>query len=243
MKTCAALLALLLTSSAASAVTVSVSAEQTTHVVVSSRNVNRITCDVPIQDVIWSKEQPVEVSTNGRHLFAKFLIRRTDQGEHLAETSVDLHVVCDDAMYTLLLQPRDVDTVTVQLGDPAVKAARASLAEWSAMPLEQRITRLTRAVFLDELPATARETSPPEIPDLWAETEISDVRRVRLPGVGLAAIDFRLTSDTAVTLHEEDFVLPELGTDILAVTVEPRELPAGGTARVILIERSPHDGT
>ena len=218
MKTCVALLTLLLllTSSAAWAGTVSVPAEQTTTVVVSSRNVNRISCASPIQDVIWSKEQPIEVTTKERNLFAKFLIKRTGEGEHYADTAVDLHIVCNNEIYTLILQPREVDTVTVQLGDPALQQARDTLAGWASLPLEAQIKRLTLAVYKDELPQAASRAAAQLIPNLWVDATPHDAQRIRLPGIGLAALTFELTTHSPVTLNEHDFLIGELSPSILA---------------------------
>jgi hypothetical protein len=216
--------------------------EEPANVVVSSRDVNRVHCDAPVQDVIWSKEQPVEVNPRGRDVFVKFLVRRTGEVERRADAPVDLHVVCAERIYTLILQPREIDTVTVQLGDPQVRAAKDALATWSGLPLETQIRKLTLAGYRGEIIPGAQSTDGITLPQRWSSATVHDATRTQLPGVGLSVVAFDLTSRVERTLDERDFIDAAFMPGVLGVTVEPRRLPPGGTARVILVARSVGDG-
>ena len=224
-----------------------VSPEKATAVTVSNRDVNRINCASPIQDAFWSTEKPVDVTPEGNNVFVKMKVKRVGDVESRTTVPIDLHIVCADQVYTLILHPREMDAQTVRLGNPTLKAANATLKEWGGLALEDKVKKLTLAVFRDELPASFQRG---EIPDdrrlqrFSGNLAIRGVQRVTAPGLGLAAIEFSVTSlMPSVTLDERDFLNTDFSRDIVAITVEPLLLEGSRkTARVILIERSVGDG-
>lgn len=222
--------------------------EKTTTVLVSNRDVNRIHCGSPIQDVFYSTEKPVEITPEGHNVFVKFKVRREGDKETRVSVPVDLHVVCDNQVYTLILQPTDGEATTLRLGSPQSKAIAATLKEWGAIPLEDKIKRFTLAVFRDEIPASF--TRKPLADDrrdtrVFKNIAVRGVQRVSAPGLGLAAVEFEVVAFSEVTLDERDFLTTSISSDVVAITIDPLVLPDpvhGKKARVIVIERSMNDG-
>lgn len=219
---------------------------------VSARQVNRIVCDAAVEDYFWSDELPVVVSHDTNNVFVKFKGRQTGERMEYPSTAVDLHVVCGGAVYTMILQPRDMDSATIRLGAPEQKALDATLQEYGALPFEEKVKRLTLAVYRDQLPpsfrriAVASDYTTLSIPNagtperLFQNVIVHPVARVSAPGLGLAAIEYELITQVPnMAFTEGDFLLPQLSPDIVAITVQPLLVPqARGKARLIIVERN-----
>lgn len=230
------------------AVTGYVPPERTVRVAISRRDLNRINCPVDVADVFYSKEKPVEVNVVGPDVFVKAQ-RKTINGEfdrtEIAEV-VDVHIVCADSVYTLLLQPVDMDAVTLRLGDPLKSKLTGIAKEWGALPTEEKVQRLTRMVFRDELPPSfvrTPMTSDRRSPRIFRNLAIQGVNRITAPGLGFAALEYEIVASEPVRVDERDFLNIGLSKGIVGITVDPlvldREHPK---ARLIIIERSISDG-
>lgn len=230
--------------------------EALTAVLVSNRDVNRIVCDSQVDDVIWSKERPVEVSKSGSNVFVKFLIQKLGDRYTYVNDPVDVHIVCDDTVYTLVLHPQATDSMTVRLTAPVAKVVKRIAREWNALPLEDKVERLTLAVFKNELPegfqrvpvhegdarrhvvlydgSTAQPTPVPGV-------HITGQYEVAANGAGLRATEYEVVSDQARELRETDFLDGAFGDEV-GVTVDPLRVQAGEAARLIVVTRSVSDG-
>lgn len=221
--------------------------ERTVAVTISRRDVNRIHCDTDIADVFYSKEKPMSVSVAGTDVFVKVL-KKVVNGQHESwdQTPLDLHVVCGDAVYTMILQPVDLDSVTLRLGDPHKKKLIDIAKQWGALPIEEKVQRLTRMVYRDELPATfakASMTTDRLTPRMFRNLVIQGVNRVTAPGLGLAALEYEIIADGEVKLDERDFLNVGLSKTIVGITIDPLVInEKNRKARLIIIERSLSDG-
>jgi hypothetical protein len=134
--------------------------ERATAVIVSNRDVNRLNCPQGVQDVVWSAEKPVKVSRAGENVFVKFLVARQGERETFATTPLDVHVVCGGVVYTMILHPRDTDSVTVRLADGKRPALQAVAKEWASLAIEDRVKRMTLAVYRNQIPDTFTRKLP-----------------------------------------------------------------------------------
>jgi conjugal transfer pilus assembly protein TraK len=210
-------------------------------VFVSNRDVNRVNCPVPVDDVVWSAEKPVKVSHSGTNVFVKFLVQKQGDLERYVSSPLDVHVVCGGEVYTLILHPRDQDSVTVRLGSPERKALKVVAAEWGSLPTEERVKRLTLAVYRQQLPdAFARRRIEPADPrrnvPLFENAQVIGQYEVNATGTGLRAVEYVVYSKEGLRLAESDFLSPLLG-DIVGVTVEPLNVEPDSFARLIVVER------
>lgn len=232
--------------------------ERSTTIAVSNRDINRIHCSTVLNDVLWSKEKPVSVEIDGANVFVKFLVKRIGERESFTTTPVDLHVFCGGEVYTLILTPNSMDSVTLRLGNPAKSAAVAVNKEWGSLPLEDKVKKLTLAMYRDELPSSFKLSPLPENANAtrlmamrhsqltladehaWINAFVRGIRRVSAPGIGLMATEYEVMPRSfPLTFSERDFLAASFGSDIVAVTVHPLTVTTEAKrARVIVIERS-----
>ena len=220
--------------------------ETSTPIKVSNRDVNRIHCPGPIEDVVWSNEKPMSVSPakNG-NVFVKFLVRRQGEREVATTMPADLHVVCNGQVYTMILYPKPSDSVTIHLGRGRADALQSVTEEWGALPLEERVKRITLAMFREETPSgfsrsptrgTRRDVQ------LYQGISVQGVYEMRAPGLGLSATEYRVVVAQATTLDERDFLLPQFG-NVVGITLDPLVLtPDSRAARLIVVERATTHG-
>lgn len=214
-----------------------------TPVKVSNRDVNRIHCAGVIDDVIWSNEKPMSVSpAKGGNVFVKFLVRRQGDREMATTLPADLHLVCDGQVYTMILYPKPTDSVTIHLGRGGQAATlRAVTEEWGALPLEERVKRITLAMVREEVPSGfSRTPSRGERRDIrfYEGMSVQGVYEMRAPGLGLNATEYRVVAAQATTLDERDFLLPQFG-NVVGITLDPLVLtPDHRAARLIVVERA-----
>lgn len=237
--------------------------EQSTTIAVSDRDINRIHCSTGLADVLWSQEKPVSVTTDTSNVFVKFLVKRVGERETRATTPVDLHVFCGGEVYTLILTPHAMDSVTLRLGNPAKQAALTVNKEWGTLPLEDKVKKFTLAVYRDELPSSFKKQSMgvdgraqrlvgmPST-DLarsagtanWTNVFVRVIAKVQAPGIGLSATEYEVQPrQFPLTFAERDFLHGYFGRDIVGITVHPLTVTQDQkTARVIVIERSINNG-
>jgi conjugal transfer pilus assembly protein TraK len=216
--------------------------EVATAVIVSNRDVNRVHCPRGVQDVIWSAEKPVRVTKSEDNVYVKFLVARQGEQEQRVTVPLDVHVVCGGATYTLILHPRDMDSVTVRLGNGARAKLSAVAKEWGAIPVEDRVKRLTLAVYRNELPEGFARTSiragdPRRNMALFENAQLVGQYEIAAPGTGLRAVEYVVYATEAVQLSERDFLIPELG-NIVGITLERLNVEKDSFARLIIIERA-----
>lgn len=218
----------------------------TTAIKVSNRDVNRVHCAGSIEDVIWSNEKPMTVTPakNG-NVFVKFLVRRQGEHEVPATQPADLHIVCNGQVYTLILYPKASDSVTIHLGSSKAATLTEIVEEWSALPLEERVKKITLAMFREEIPSgfsrTPTRGARRDI-QFYDRLSIQGVFEMRAPGLGLNATEYRVVSSSALTLDERDFLLPQFG-NVVGITVDPVVLtPDQRAARLIVVERAASNG-
>jgi hypothetical protein len=233
-----------------------VAPEVTTAVMVSGRDVNRIACASEVQDVIWSEERPVKVSRDGASVFVKFLVEKVGGRYAPVTDPVDLHVVCSGAIYSLILHPQPIDSVTVRL-TPAVSAdLKRIVRQWGALPLEARVQKLTRIAYTDALPdgfqrrAIAADDPRRHIVlhtlNKYGQRQpvtgihLAPRDELRAEGTGLRVTEYQLTSDRAREWREADFLDPAFGDEV-GITIDPLRVRAGQPARLIVVTRSVSD--
>lgn len=219
-----------------------VNPEVATAVMVSNRDVNRVNCSRGVQDVIWSAEKPVRVTKTDENVFVKFLIARQGEQEQRVTTPLDVHIICGGSVYTLILNPRDIDSVTVRLGAGQRAKLSTITKEWGALATEDRVKKLTLAVYRNELPdgfsrkAIAAPDPRRNLP-LFENAQVVGQYEIAAPGTGLKAVEYLVYAAEPVQLSERDFLIPELG-DIVGITLERLNVEKDSFSRLIVIERS-----
>ena len=105
--------------------------EVVTTVEMSRSDMNRIVCPYPVTDFATSKENNMTYKISGNNLFIKFpVIAVTNEGELIEKKYfngyAEVHLVCGDAVYSLILKAEQKKTETVYLSDTAGKMKKAN---------------------------------------------------------------------------------------------------------------------
>jgi hypothetical protein len=185
----------------------------------------------------------VAPAKNG-NVFVKFLVRRQGEREVSATAPADLHVVCNGQVYTMILYPKASDSVTIHLGSEH-EAVEKVVDSWGSLPLEERVKKLTLAMYREEVPSGfSRSPTRGARRDvaLYQDLSVQGRWELKAPGLGLTATEYRVVAMHPMTLQERDFLLPQFG-NVVALTVDPQVLaPDQLSARLIVVERSVTDG-
>jgi len=205
----------------------------------SNRDVNRIVCPGQMNDLIFSQEKGLTGHFSGTNAFIKFKIKEQGEEYVYADTPSELFVVCSDAVYTLLVTPRDIPSVTLRLASPQGDSFKENLAHYRNLPLEKQALQIIREAYDGAYPSSYRVSAPDVQLTLSPDLAIQLLQSVEVDGVGLRLKKYRAQSlkQEAVVLDESLFLSPLVSTSILAVAVEEHTLAPGGTTMVYVVEK------
>jgi len=222
--------------------------EVATRVVLSNRDVNRITCsEGPIKDIIYSKEKGISVKTEGNHAFVKFLITRDPVTGDLKYATVpsEFYVVCgrDSVVYTLIALPRNVPAQAVQLVSLR-KKIKKNISLFEGLPFERKVVLMVKAAFRDEIPESFTVKPINRKLDLFRHVNITLRREIRADGEGLVLKEYVLVLKDSYPgaqrrLEEKLFLLPELTRHPVGISLEKLILRKGVPSRLFIVERNP----
>jgi len=216
----------------------SIPPEVLTPVEVSNRDVNRIICTDTVQDVVYSKEKPLELKVIERNIFVKFLIKQEGGKEIYYTQKIDMHVICGDSIYDILLIPKDITSQTLLLKNAASKVKK-NLSSFKGMAHEAKLIKLLRIAYTEEFPDGFTVTDLTGKKEFEASVDYSDIdlrarRKVMVEGTGLVLTEYVVTADKSMELRETDFL--GLSKKPYLIALEQNKLPSGGSARLFIIE-------
>ena len=219
--------------------------DQTASIRLSNRDVNHLICQGgEIDDVKFSAEKAIAVERGGADAWIKFLVKEVD-GESAptrtyVTTASEFFVSCNGAIYPLYAEPSDIPAQTVILAPGTMQRARANTDLLGPLVEEERAVSISLAMLQDRVPASFAEVAPTAseitLPGLPA-VSLHERRRVEIEGAGLGASEYLVRASADEVLAEPHFLVPVLGADIFAVTLDRLTLKAGDTARLIVVRR------
>jgi conjugal transfer pilus assembly protein TraK len=118
--------------------------EVPTIVELSNHDINRIVCSGQMTDLIFSKEKGLTGHFSGNNAFIKFKIEASGDEYIYADTPSELFVVCNSAVYTLIVAPMDISSVTVRLSSPKGDTFKKNIAHYKNLPLEKQALQIIR---------------------------------------------------------------------------------------------------
>lgn len=223
---------------------VSVNPETTTNVVMSNKDVNRLVCQSgSINDVYFSQEKGINVTVNEQNAFVKFFIKNDGIDNSYIDIESEFHVVCNGEIYTLLAHPENIEAQTIYLGNPTKSKIQDNILLYAALPIEEQAIDLTKRTIKDELPDSFNVINIPAdqtalIIDAIKSLELIKTREVSIEGVGLKLSEYSGISKASRQLSETQFLNLRFGKNILAVTVDPLNVKAGGGVHVYVVEKT-----
>ena len=127
-----------------------------TEVVVSDHDINRLVCPGQMNDLIFSKEKGLIGHFSGNSAFIKFTIEDSEGEYTYASEPCELFVVCDNIVYSLIIIPEDIPSVTRRLASPKGKTFKKNIAHYKNLPLEKQALQIIREAYNDNYPTSYR---------------------------------------------------------------------------------------
>ncbi len=216
-----------------------IQAEIPTSVTLSNKDINRIVCPGPMNDLIFSQEKAMTGHFSGNNGFIKFKIEDSGNEYIYADTQSELFVVCNNAVYTLLVTPADIPSVTLRLASPAGDSFKKNLDHYQNMPLEKQALLLIREAYHGTYPTSYRISEATRKVSLSSELEVQLLQVVDVDGVGLRLKKYLVQSlaNNEIEVNEQRFFSSLISQSILAVAVENHTLKPDQSTVVFVVDQ------
>lgn len=214
-------------------------AEVPTAVELSNTDINRIVCPGPLNDLIFSKEKGMTGHFAGKNAFVKFKIEDNGTDHVYAHTPSELFVVCNNTVYTLIVTPVDIPSVTLRLAAPSSDTYKKNISHYKNLPLEKRALQIINEAYNEAYPSSYQIAETDKQVNLSADLSTKLTQVVNVEGVGLRLKKYLVKSlaKKAIGLDEKTFLSPSISNSILAVAVEHHNLQPGESSRVFVVDQ------
>jgi len=214
-------------------------AEIPTAVELSNMDINRIVCPGPMNDLIFSQEKGMTGHFSGNNAFIKFKIEDVGDEYIYADTQSELFVVCNNAVYTLIVTPADIPSVTLRLASPMGDSFKKNIGLYQNLPLEKQALQIIREAYNNTYQTSYRIIQSAELIPLSPDLETKLLQIVDVDGVGLRLKKYQVTSlaQERIDLDEKTFLSSSVSQSILAVAVEEHRLNPGQATRFFIVEQ------
>jgi conjugal transfer pilus assembly protein TraK len=216
-----------------------------TQIDLSSRDINRITCEGRnVKDVIFSQEKGLLKTIEGGNAYIKFLIKQDGTGKKLyrAETA-EIYVVCgsDSTNYTLIATPKLIPAQHVRLINPSNDKIAKNQSMFEGMEFEKKILTVMKQAYTASLPASyTTDKAQRKIPSGINGVAAVQTQSTNIDGEGLRIkiINLDITDNsTEINVRESDFIKPGLADNPVAITLDHHTIKKGRTTRLFILEQ------
>jgi len=208
----------------------------------SSSDVNRITCQGEIRDVVYSREKGITVKFSGRDAFVKFRTGFEDGKTAYSTTPSEIFVVCGDNVYSLIAVPRRIPARSVRLSPGKMENIRKNRSLLGALPFEKKILAAIRSLYTEEIPESFTVSTLNRRTDLFRDLDLVLSRVAVVEGEGFQVKEYRGVigqgSKDKIEFSEKDFLRSEISANPIAVSLDRLVLKKGEILRVFVVE--PH---
>lgn len=208
----------------------------------SSSDVNRITCQGEIKDVVYSREKGITVKFSGRDAFVKFRTGLKDGKSTYSTTPSEIFVVCGDNVYSLIALPKRIPARSIRLSPGKTENIRKNRSLFGALPFEKKVLSAIRSLYTEEIPESFTVSTPNKRIDLFRDLDLVLARVAVVEGEGIQVKEYRGTladgDKDRIELGERDFLRNEISTDPIAVSLDRLVLKKGEILRAFVVE--PH---
>ena len=190
----------------------------------SSSDVNRITCQGEIKDVVYSREKGITVKFSGRDAFVKFRTGLKDGKTTYSTTPSEIFVVCGDNVYSLIALPKRIPARSIRLSPGKAENIRKNRSLFGALPFEKKVLSAIRSLYTEEIPESFTVSTPNKRIDLFRDLDIVLARVAVVEGEGIQVKEYRGTlaggDKDRLELGERDFLRNEISIDPIAISLE-----------------------
>jgi conjugal transfer pilus assembly protein TraK len=221
--------------------------EAPTPVIMSSSDINRISCGEEIKDALSSTEKGAIIKIVGKDAFLKFSILKSPEGKiKYATAPTEIFVVCGESTYNLVAYPKKVPSKTIRLGSGTNHRIKANQSIFASLPFEKKIIRAIKDVYTEQMPDSYLVTQVSQPVGSYREFSIIHRRSIQIEGEGLAIHEFELALKPGLTefkLNDKLFVKKIYGSNIVAICPEHHILYPGETTRLFVVEQRNGDSS
>lgn len=209
---------------------------------ISAKDVNRVTCvNGMIQDVFFSEEKVQQVSVAEDKVFIKLPIKQDGEVLTYAKNVVDFDIICDGLAYKFFATPKeDLRGQIIYLGDPQISQALSNLSQLDGMDKEDQYQMLVDAVLsngrINNHLFNSLTKEPIKQTLVLENRELTLQQSFRFNGAGLRVKHFVYPAKTGESYREEQFILPQISSQMRAVTVHPLTAFVDGFINIIIVE-------
>jgi len=207
--------------------TVTVRPNRLEYVPISVKDVNYLQCkNGVINDVTYSDEKPLifKRGNQGTDAFIKTKARKDQNSSTVLyyTEDLDVYVVCDGEVYSLMLQPKMTVSQRIVLDGGKGKQIAANVTKISGMPHEEAVIDILDKIHSERgnLPSVFQVTKA-DLNESWKRvTDKTSARlreKIKLEGSGMTVYVYQLYSRLGDTLHEMDVVNAKLQAGTFAV--------------------------
>ncbi len=218
--------------------------ETTQAVELNSTDFNRFQCPGVIQDVVVAKEKGVVAKFSGNNAFILFKHLIKDGKPIYAKNPVELNIVCDGDVYTIVAVPKNLAySPVVRLSSGKKKKMEQNASVFGGMPIVKKCIHFVKLAYKGDLPNSFDVVHPNKPFDLFKKLKLVLSSLIIAEGEGLRLkiyVASNVTKDETLKLTEKDFLKTELTTNTLWISLGPPKfnLKPGESVRVFIIERT-----
>ena len=218
--------------------------EITTEIELSNKDINRLVCtNGLINDVYYSKEKGLVVTTDKESAYIKYLIQDNGTTKKHVTQRTEFFVICGGETYTLLANPKsNLSSQTYRLGNPYKSKVKNNNRVFKGVPDEEKAIEITKRLYrndvLDLTPIKNETYEKSWHTNVIPNAEITLHRAFRLDGHGMTIKEYRVRSlNDPLLLQEIQFLNTFFGSHIFSVTVIPQKIQKDQISQVFIVER------
>ncbi|MBU0993383.1 MAG: type-F conjugative transfer system secretin TraK [Proteobacteria bacterium] len=203
--------------------------ESVTNVDISNLYINRIIApsSKKIKDIIIEKDSGVQVQIEGKNAFITFLKKQNPVTKEVLYqvTPVSIYAVIEpDIVYTIIATPKSIDSQIIELKYDQ-DHIKKNLAYFNGLPLEKKILKMIKSAITDKMPDSFTRKRVGQTLPIFKDLDIYHAKDVIAEGEGLILKEFVLAlrknpEHPEIRLTEKQFMIPELSTKPLGITLE-----------------------
>lgn len=215
--------------------------EISTQVTMSSMDLNRITCNDEIKDVLTSQEKGAVIKIVGKNAFIKFKVLKTAEGKvKYSSLPTEFFVVCGDDTYSIIGHPQPVRSQIIRLGSGVAGRIKENREIYGSLPFEKKIIRAIKDIYTENIPDSYVVQRASRPVGNYQEFSVIHRRTVSIEGEGLSINEFDVTLNPGAgqfKLNEKIFLDRQFAANPVAVSLEKQMLMPGENVRLFIVEQ------
>ena len=148
-------------------------------------------------------------------------------------------MICNNTIYTLIVTPTDIPSVTLRLASPKGDSFKKNIALYKNLPLEKQALQIVREAYNGTYPTSYRIAQSSRLITLSPDLETKLLQVVDVDGVGLRLKKYQVKSlaQDRIDVNEKIFLTSTISQSILAISVEDHTLNPGEITRAFVVDQ------